>query len=694
VEDRRWHQRRDGTRFFANGTMRSIRDKSGDLIGFVKVCRDDTARLLGEEERAHLAEQRRLALDAARLGWWQMDLATGWGVVDEGFARIFGVPSGPIDVEASKALLHPDDRDRVAAAVEATLRPENAQPYEIEYRIRRPDGPVRWIAATGRVIYGDGAGPPRPVSFVGTVADITEAKAAAMALAASEASFRELADAMPQIVFAATPDGHVDYFNRQWYDYTGLPEGAIGFEHWQHVHKPDMLPEVTRVWQVALAAGSTYELEYPLRRHDGQFRWHLGRARPVKDDSGRVVRWFGTNTDIHDQKRLREEAEAARRHAEEAGRLKDEFLATVSHELRTPLSAIVGWSHLLEGGRSDPATLNEGLSVIHRNAQAQSQLIEDILDVSRITTGKLRLHSRPVGLREPIEAAIATVRTAADAKGVAVALDLDGNTRLLGDPDRLQQIFWNLLANAIKFTPPGGRVAVRQWREETRAVVTVADTGRGIGPEFLPYVFDRFRQADMTTTRRHGGLGLGLSIVRHLVDLHGGHVSVTSDGDGHGSTFRVDLPLHAAVPSDAETPASDQAGPNGSTSTPLKGRRVLVLEDEVDTRRVLEAALTRDGAAVASASSVQDAMDLLAREDSFDAVVSDIGLPDEDGYAFVRRLRAGEAERGSPRLPAIALTAYTRTSDRSAVLAAGFDLFLPKPVSPSELRVALLELLG
>jgi signal transduction histidine kinase/ActR/RegA family two-component response regulator len=381
----------------------------------------------------------------------------------------------------------------------------------------------------------------------------------------------------------------------------------------------------------------------------------------------------------------------ARRQAEEANRLKDEFLATLSHELRTPLNAILGWAQVLRSGNLDAATAERALETIERNARSQAQLIADLLDISRIITGKLRLDFKPVELPRIIEAALDSARPAAGAKGVHLDVFLDPlMTPMLGDADRLQQIVWNLLSNAIKFTPQGGRVEVRLTEAMPNAVVQVADTGVGIRADFLPHVFDRFRQAEGSHTRLHGGLGLGLSIVRHLTELHGGTVEVESDGEGRGSTFTVKLPL--AVELTGEVPVAGRPAMPQVWSAPdlLKDLRILVVEDEKDTRDLLVMALEGCGASVTSTVSVAEALEAFQRTTP-DVIVSDIGLPGEDGYSFIRKVRASN---GGGRVPAAAVTAYAGAEDRRRALESGFQTHLAKPVDPSELVATVARLAG
>ena len=389
---------------------------------------------------------------------------------------------------------------------------------------------------------------------------------------------------------------------------------------------------------------------------------------------------------------LLEREQLARAHAESVNRMKDEFLATLSHELRTPLNAILGWSHLLTSGKADAATVERALSVIRNNAMAQSQLIEDILDVSRIISGKLRLNIASVTLREVIDAALDSVSPAADAKGIVIDRHLDDIEPLTGDKDRLQQVFWNLLSNAVKFTPRGGRVAVRLCRQGGDAVMSVEDTGIGISAEFLPYVFDRFSQADGSATRRHGGLGLGMAIVRHLVELHGGTVRVRSDGENKGATFTAVLPIHAHESSTDADPFQPELYDESIAThlAHLGGVRILVVDDDRDSRTFLGMLLQNQGAIVRTAGSTAEAIDVV-RTDPPDVLVSDIAMPGQDGYDLIRCVRELSAAEGGA-VPAVALTAYVRTEDHDAALAAGYQRHIRKPVVISELIAAVAEL--
>jgi len=410
--------------------------------------------------------------------------------------------------------------------------------------------------------------------------------------------------------------------------------------------------------------------------------------QPIKEADGTVSGVFAHGVDITEQG-------MARRQSEEANRLKDEFLATVSHELRTPLTAILGWAHMLRTGQyAFDRRAGAALETIERNARAQAQIIDDLLDVSRIITGKLRLDVRAVEPDSFIDAAVEAVRPAAEAKGVRVQKLMDaGLASVSGDPVRLQQVVWNLLSNAIKFTPSGGRVQVRMERAGSHIEIAVSDTGIGIAPDFLPHVFDRFRQADGRTTRRHGGLGLGLAIVRHLVELHGGTVRAESEGEGHGSTFTVTLPAAPVYTSEQARrvqPAARETLPFFECPDRLDGLRVLVVDDEPDARELLKAGLGHCGARVTEAASAAEALASVEGAPP-DLLISDIGMPGEDGYSLIRKVRSLPAERGG-RVPAIALTAYARAEDRMQALRAGYQMHVPKPVELVELAAVAASL--
>jgi signal transduction histidine kinase len=392
---------------------------------------------------------------------------------------------------------------------------------------------------------------------------------------------------------------------------------------------------------------------------------------------------------------LLEQEKAARAEAQAASWAKDEFLALVSHELRTPLNAILGWARMLQSDTLDAPTARRAIEVIDRNARSQAQLIEDLLDFSRIASGRLRLEVRETELAPLIAAAIEVVRPAAEAKQIQIQCVLDPTcSPVSGDPERLKQILWNLLSNAVKFTPDGGRVDVQLRRDGAHSELVVTDTGQGIRPDFLPHVFEHFRQGDPSTTKRHGGLGLGLAIVRHLVELHGGMIRAESDGEGKGAVFTVRLPSVAGrdgVTRSALTPFVADRPFLGSAKIPYLGPlRALVVDDDADSREMLAMVLTQCDVDVEMAGSVAEAMEAFRRRPP-DLLISDIGMPGEDGFVLIERVRALAPHEGG-RVPAIALTAYARVEDRVRVLGAGFQMHLPKPVEPIELVAVVGEL--
>ena len=573
-----------------------------------------------------------------------------------------------------------------------------------------------------------------------------------------EARYRTLVEQIPAVVFMA-------YFDRGIGEAYVSPqiEAMLGFTQEEWLNDPvrwyqQIHPEDKERWSVEAAqtflSGQPLRSVYRVLSRDGRVVWFHCEAKMVRKADGRP--WFihGVGFDItelkqaeealrkaHDEletrvqerthdlarantelqleitERKRAEQErarlltreqAARKEAEEASRLKDEFLATVSHELRTPMTAIVGWTHMLRVGLLDEVGTQQAIETVERNARAQTQLINDLLDISRVITGKLHLEMRQIELAQVIEAAIDAVRPAAAAKMIEFQTALDPEASpVLADPDRLQQVVWNLLSNAIKFTPPGGRVLVRLNRAGSNAEITVSDTGMGISPEFLPFVFDRFRQADGSITRAHGGLGLGLAIVRHLIELHGGTVVASSQGQGEGATFTVKLPLvqlriaDGGGRNDGQVLQSEIHNPQSAIETSairdpqsaiLAGLRVLIVEDEPDTRELFSIALQQYGAEVTAAASGAEALDAL-RQLKLDVLVSDIQMPSMDGYEMIGKVRAQEAE-GMKRIPAIALTAYAKSEDRMRSLLAGYQAHLSKPIEPAELVATIAALAG
>jgi PAS domain S-box-containing protein len=465
---------------------------------------------------------------------------------------------------------------------------------------------------------------------------------------------------------------------------------------------PDRVEEEPKILQRLQHGERVDHFETIRMRKDGRLIDVSVTISPIRDANGKVVGASKIARDITQLKRVLEEREqllkseqSARFEAERINRVKDEFLATLSHELRTPLNAILGWAQLLRSGALPQSDWAEGVETIERNARAQTQLIEELLDISRIISGKLRLDVQRIDLAAVVEATIDTMKPAADAKGLRLFKIIDPNAGpITGDPNRLQQVVWNLLSNAIKFTPKGGRVQVFLQRVNSHAEITVTDTGQGIEKDFLPHLFLRFSQADSSTTRHHSGLGLGLAIVRHLVELHGGTVHASSGGRGQGSSFTIQLPLSVFFepeqPRKVEHPRTEL--PPQHVNVDLNGVKVLVVDDERDARTLIRRVLEMHGATVVTAETAGEAMDLLQKNRP-DVLLSDIGMPDEDGYSLLQKLRQLEANQGGE-TPAVALTAFARSEDRRKALLAGFQMHVAKPVEAGELVAVVANLSG
>ena len=696
-------RRHDGEYRWHLGRALPVRDETGRVVRWfgTNTDIDDLKRI--EAQLAHSREQMKIVVQGANVGVWYCPLPFDKLIWDETVKGHFHLPpETEVTIEMFYDRIHPDDRAATKAAIERSITQRRG--YDIDYRTVSADGnETKWIRATGRGFYDENGNPTR---FDGITIDVTERVKSEIAIRESEERFRNMSDNAPVMIWVTRPDGYCEYLNKRWYDFTGQSEEEAHGLGWTKAVHPEDSERSGEAFMAANAVRGPFLIEYRLRRKDGEYRWCVDAASPRFGPNGEFLGYVGSVIDITDralaeQERaiLLEKERTARLEAERVSRMKDEFLATLSHELRTPLNAILGWSQILQGGSRDDEDLGQGLETIERNARAQSQIIDDLLDMSRIISGKVRLDVQGLDLASLVNAAVSTVRPTAENKSVRLRAVVDPmpGVSVLGDPGRMTQVLWNLLTNSLKFTPKGGTVQVVLKRINSHVELSVTDTGEGISADFLPFVFDRFRQADASTTRRHGGLGLGLSIVKQLVELHGGTVSAESGGPGRGSTFTVNLPLTAiqANAADLTEPSASVHPSDRSASIPpdmrvdLSGARILVVDDEPDARRLVSRLLTDCGAVTTLAGSVTEAMALIAGDGNgtgtpFDVVVSDIGMPGQDGYDLIHQLRALPREKGG-QIPAVALTAYARAQDRIRALSAGFQMHVAKPVEPVEL---------
>jgi PAS domain S-box-containing protein len=592
---------------------------------------------------------------------------------------------------------HPEDAAKMQVAWTHSLK--TGEPYDIEHRVRLADGTFRWMRSRAFPRRGENG---EIVRWYGTTENIHERKMAEESLRQSRERLQMAMDAAMIYSWEMNLSTH----EIKWSDNI---EHAIGFPLPTDfemtvndlVHADDR-EEIARKIQDAIEKRENYESEFRLVNPvTGEIVWVRGQGVLIDDiTDDRQPRFVGITQNITERKQAEQEREEllrreqiARRQAEEASRLKDEFLATVSHEIRTPLNAILGWSQMLKSNKIHPDDMTAAIETIYRNAKSQAQLIEDILDVSRIITGKIRLEPRPISLAPLIQTAVESLRPAIEAKNISLQMRLDFEPRMVNaDPNRFQQVVWNLVSNAIKFTPEKGNVSIELESSDTRTKIIVSDTGKGIDAEFLPFVFERFRQADGSSTRKHGGLGLGLAIVRHIVELHGGSVEVASEGEDKGTTFTVFLPL-------IESPAKDSRKSDGENlaaphsnfkdaetsvyNSKIKGLRIVLIDDETDTLELLSVILAQSGALVKTETTAAGGLETV-KQWLPDVIISDIAMPEEDGYSFIKKLRELPEEEGGS-IPAIALTAYVGIKEQTQILSSGFQMYVPKPIEPSEL---------
>ena len=655
------------------------------------------------------AAQLALITDAAPVFIAHCDVQARFKFVNKAYAGRFGLTPEDCIGKPIPEVVGQEAYRSFSRYVEAALRGEAVEfeveiPYEVIGRRFMHCSYAPEFDANGKV-----------VGFVAAITDISARKHAEEKLIATTAKFESVFNQSG--IFAAITDlqGYLREVNDlavNWCGYTR--EQVLDQPFWETPWWRGSKEVKARVRAAAeqAGAGMVFREELPYWLADGTERIAVLTIHPIRDQDGRVMLLHPTGFDITERKRAEEkiarllaEEQAAREVAEQATRAKDEFLALVSHELRSPLNAILGYTRMLRSGPGDREDINKATGVIERNAKAQLQIVEDLLDSARIVTGKLRIEPSLVDVVPALEAALDTVRSAAEAKGITLVANFRRLPELvLGDSTRLQQVVWNLLTNAVKFTPEGGRVELWMEGAADHIRIVVSDTGKGVEPEFLPFVFDRFRQADASSGRRYGGVGLGLSLVKHLVELHGGTITVASEGAGRGATFTITLPrrhLELILP---PTPVviSREVRLEGAIprdlSLSLEGVGVLVVDDQEEARVVLTQELSEYGAQVTTVSSGAEALAFLSHPPggrSPDALILDIAMPGEDGYAVLKKVRALEAERGAvaDQIPAIALTAHARVEDRFRALQAGFQMHVAKPVEPTELAVVILSLI-
>lgn len=690
----------DGSVHWVLVRARCVRTEEGQTVALTGLSLNIDDRKRAEAELAERDYRYRLVADAANDAIWDWDLGSDQVAWNEGMRLRFGYAEDAVGTDSAwwHGRIHPDDAPRVRQDLHAQID-HGPDTWHGEYRFRRADGTHAYVLERAQIVR-DAAG--QAVRMVGSMLDLTERRRAEEALRAAEERF----------AFVRRSSGvgfwycDLPFDVLEWDELVKLhfhlpPDARVTIQtFYERLHPEDREP-TRKAIEHAIAEHLPYDVDYrAVDPASGAERWIRAIGRTFYAPDGTPARFDGVTIDISAQKRAQAErerllkaAQEARDEAETANRMKDEFLATLSHELRTPLNAIVGWTKILRSTKVDDEDREAGLEVIDRNARAQAQLIEDLLDISRIISGKLTLDVQRINLHEVIEGALGAVLPAAEAKGVRVHKVLDSLAGpITGDPNRLQQAVWNLLTNAVKFTPRGGKIQVLLERVNSHVEISVIDTGQGIHPDFLPHVFDRFRQADGSTTRRHGGLGLGLSIVKQLVELHGGSVRVKSPGEGQGATFVLALPItvvhpeqppRAAPRNDDRFESDDACGDND-----LTGLRVLVVDDEADARILMSRVLKDCGAEVKAAGSVPEAIGLL---DGFrpEILVSDVGMPEHDGYDLIRQVRGRLSAR---QLPAVALTAFARSEDRMRALRAGFQVHVAKPVDPEELVAVVASL--
>jgi PAS domain S-box-containing protein len=688
------NRRKDGSKFTTFARISAL--DIGGRRYFVCVQEDITDRKLAENALADARARLDAALEAGAIATWTWDIQQNRLFADRMLARLFNLPpshadGGPLDEYARS--IHPEDLPQVMHALEHAVA--SGRDYRAEYRVVQADGTVRWVVASGRA-ERDGTG--RATRMPGVLVDITERKALEeqlrvrldqladadrrkeellASLRESEEKLRLLADTIPQLAWMAHPNGEIYWYNRRWYEYTGTtPEQVAGW-NWQSVHDPEVLPAVLERWKTSLSTGEPFDMVFPLRGADGRFRPFLTRVNPLRSGDGRILHWFGTNTDISDIKRMEE---ALR----DADRRKDEFLATLAHELRNPLAPIRNSLEILKMPRLDPAVARQAVGMMGRQVQSLVRLVDDLLDVARVMRNKIELRKEPLQVATVVARAVEMVQSQIDAHAHRLELSVPEESLIVhADPVRLAQVIGNLLSNSAKYTESMGHISLAVLRSGPDVLFRVKDDGIGIAKDVLPHIFELFVQADHAFARAHGGLGIGLTLVKNLVEMHGGTVHAHSAGVGKGSEFTVRLPLEGA--SEAEQPAPDV---EQLPTVYAPGHRLLVVDDNVDAARSLAMLLRLHGHDVAVA---HDGRSALETAEAFRprAVFLDIGMPGMDGYEVARLMRHQCNLNG---VVLVALSGWGQAEDRRRTAAAGFHHHLIKPAEPAALGHVLAQL--
>jgi len=654
-------------------------------------------QLRRQQEALRESEERyRLVNQATNDAIWDLNLTDGTIRWNETYSRMFGrPPETACSWQWWIDHIHPGDRERTTGGLRSAIDGHETI-WTCEYRFLRADGAWAHIYDRAYIARTETGKASR---VIGAMADLMERKRAEEALRQSESLLRTITDTTEDAIYVKDRNSRLLMVNPATLRLLGKPvEQIVGHTDAEFYDDPVVSAAILENDRHLIDSGTAQVFEETIETTAGR-RIMLSSKVPSRDAEGNIVGIIGISRDITERKRVEEELRqseqnyrmlteserAARSEAEQANRIKDEFLANLSHELRGPLNPILGWTQILQKGGFDEKTLRQGLDVIERNTRRQAQLISNLLDMSGIISGKLRLDVRSCDVSAVLEGAIESVTPSAQAKSIRIERILNPSVPILGDPSRLQQVFWNILSNAVKFTPVGGRVQISARRINSHVEVTISDTGHGIKPDFLPYIFERFRQADSSAMKKQGGLGLGLAITKHLVELHGGTVAAESPGEGKGATFRVVLPIMAIHLEAGELPAA--AGALAPDTVDLTGLKVLIVDDEADTRLVVTRLLGECGADVIGAASAAEAMSILQARKP-DVLIGDIGMPEMDGYQMIRQIRSLPVEDGGE-IPAIALTAFSRVEDRRRALLAGYQYHLAKPVEVSELTATL-----